>query len=230
MPDQVLLISGKTSRLAARVKPSSKTGMTAARPALSTVSGSSLRQEVIVLAQEKGSSFWRHYRTLHYGCVLAAIGQTPTAVETITSAIAANRSMGSTIFTPVYLSFLSRAYAELDQFAAAQRCIENALDTIESSGEKWCEAEVHRTAGEMLWCCHGRRRQQRKSFRAGVSGCSRKRPNPGSCAAMSMARLWRDQGKVRQARDVLAPVYGWFTEGFDTPDLKEAAALLTELA
>jgi predicted ATPase len=55
------------------------------------------------------------------------------------------------------------------------------------------------------------------------------RPNPGNSAAMSLARLWRDQGKSQQARELLAPVYGWFTEGFDTLDLKEAKALLDEL-
>ena len=64
----------------------------------------------------------------------------------------------------------------------------------------------------------------------GVNSANNK-PNPGSLrAAMSLARLWRDQGKMREARELLAPVYGWFTEGFDTRDLKEAKVLLDELA
>jgi predicted ATPase len=103
---------------------------------------------------------------------------------------------------------------------------------IETRKETWCEAEVNRTAGEIALRSPGgdllkaegcfehalavARRQQAKSWELRAS--------------MSLARLWRGQGKVQQARGLLAPVYGWFTEGFDTRDLKEAKALLEELA
>jgi predicted ATPase len=124
------------------------------------------------------------------------------------------------------------AYAELGQLDDAWRCIDDAIEKVERSKEKWCEAEVYRIVGEIALkslapdpekaeAYFGRalavaRRQQAKSWELR--------------AATSMARLWRDQGKRNEARDLLAPVYGWFTEGFDTRDLKEAKALLDELA
>jgi len=133
---------------------------------------------------------------------------------------------------PHRLPFLARAYAELGQYDDAWCRIGEATAAVETTKERWCEAEVHRTAGEIALmspepdaakaeACFQRalgiaREQQAKSWELR--------------AAMSMARLWRDQGKRQQARDLLAPVYGWFTEGFDTLDLKRAKALLDELA
>jgi predicted ATPase len=133
---------------------------------------------------------------------------------------------------PQYLTYLTKAYAELGQFDDAWRCIREAYAAIEGTKETWFEAEVHRTAGEIALkspkpdaakalayferALAVARQQQAKSWELR--------------AAMSMARLWRDQGKREEARDLLAPVYGWFTEGFDTLDLKEARALLEELA
>jgi predicted ATPase len=103
---------------------------------------------------------------------------------------------------------------------------------METGGERWFEAEIHRTAGEIALmepepdaakaeayferALAVARKQQAKSFELR--------------AAMSMARLWRDRGKRDEARELLAPIYGWFTEGFDTLDLKQAKGLLDELA
>jgi predicted ATPase len=132
--------------------------------------------------------------------------------------------MGSTCFAPLYFSFLSRAYAEVEQFDAAQRCMDEAMTMIEASSERWCEAEVHRFAGEIALV------QPRPDAaiaeanfeRALAIACAQTAKSWELRAAMSMARPWRNQGKRNGARDLLAPIYGWFTEGFDTPDLKEA--------
>ena len=128
--------------------------------------------------------------------------------------------------------YLARAYAELGQFDNAWRCIGEAMTAVETTKERWLEAEIHRMAGEIALlspepdvakaqayferALEVARRQQAKSWELRT--------------AMSLARLWRDQGRAQQARELLAPVYGWFTEGFDTRDLKEAKALLEELA
>jgi predicted ATPase len=133
---------------------------------------------------------------------------------------------------PSYLSYLARAHAELGQFDDAMRCIGEALTTVETTKERWFEAEANRIAGEIALllpepdvakaeACFERalavaRKQQAKSWELR--------------AAMSMARLWRDQGKWQQARELLAPIYGWFTEGFDTRDLKDAKTLLVEMS
>jgi predicted ATPase len=124
------------------------------------------------------------------------------------------------------------AYSELGELDDARRCIDDAIETMERSKEKWSEAEVNRIAGEM----HSSRsrliqKRQKRILIARSRSRVNSKQNPGELrAAMSLARLWRDQGKQDAARELLAPVYGWFTEGFDTLDLKEAKALLDELA
>ena len=94
------------------------------------------------------------------------------------------------------------------------------------------EAEVHRIAGEVALLSQEREATKAEAcFERALSvACQQQAKSWELRAAMSLARLWRDQGKVQQARELLAPVYGWFTEGFDTADLKEAKALLEDLA
>ena len=122
------------------------------------------------------------------------------------------------------------AYAELGQPDEARRCIDDAIAKAERSMEKWCEAEVHRVAGEIaLKSVAPDTQKAEKHFERALSVAHQQQQKSYELrAVMSLARLWRDQGKVQQARELLAPVYGWFTEGFDTRDLKEAKALLEE--
>ncbi len=97
---------------------------------------------------------------------------------------------------------------------------------------RWCEADLHRIAGEIALISPERDAAKAEAYFERALGVARGQQAKSweLRAAMSMARLWRDQGKRNEARDLLAPVYGWFTEGFDTLDLKEAKALLDELA
>jgi predicted ATPase len=124
------------------------------------------------------------------------------------------------------------AYAELGQPDDARHCIDDAIDKVERSKEKWCEAEVHRIAGEIaLKSLAPDTEKAEKQFDRALAVARQQQAKSWELrAAMSMARLWRDQGKLQQARELLGPVYGWFTEGFDTLDLKDAKALLDELA
>jgi predicted ATPase len=188
--------------------------------------------EYIVLAEETGSAYRKTSGMLRRAGVLALTGKASDAVGIFTAAIPVWRSTGSRLYSPVWLSLLARAYGELGQFNQAWSHIGEAITAVETTKEKWYEAEVHRIAGEIALmspepdtakaeACFERalavaRAQQAKSWELR--------------AAMSMARLWRDQGKQDEARELLAPIYGWFTEGFDTLDLKQAKALLDELA
>ena len=188
--------------------------------------------EQLALADEKGTPVWKAWGVVNKGSLLASIGRASNAVQMITSGIAALRSTGARLAMPRLLSSLAKAYAELGQFDDAWRCIGEAMSETETSGQRSGEAEILQTAGEIALMSPERdvakaeayferalsvaRQQQAKSLELRV--------------AMSLARLWRDQGKPQQARELLAPVYGWFTEGFDTLDLKEAKALLDELA
>ena len=101
---------------------------------------------------------------------------------------------------------------------------------METTKETWCEAEVLRT-GEIALMSHEDAAKAERYFERALAVARQQQAKSWELrAAMSLARLWRDQGNVHQARELLAPIYGWFTEGFDTRDLKEAKALLNELA
>jgi predicted ATPase len=195
-------------------------------------SASSRARELVVLAEKKNSLYWKANGLLWQGCISALTGRASEAIEILTPALDAYRSTAATIYIPFVSLHLARAFAELGQVSEAWRSIDEAMTASTKTKEKWAEAEIHRTAGEIALIspeadlataevCFERalavaRTQQAKSWELR--------------AATSMARLWRDQGKREQARDLLAPVYGWFTEGFDTLDLQEAKALLDTLA
>jgi predicted ATPase len=126
---------------------------------------------------------------------------------------------------------LARAYAQLGQVDDAWRCIGEAITTMETTKERWYEAEVYRVAGEIALKSPERATKAEVYFGQALAIARAQQAKSWElCATMSMARLWCDQGKRDEARDLLAPIYGWFTEGFDTRDLKEAKALLDGLA
>ena len=188
--------------------------------------------EVAALAAEKGALLWKATGMTSQGCVCALTGKASDAVQMIVSGMTAYRPTGSTLFTPWHLSILAKAYADLGQFDAAWRCIGEATSLIGTSKESWSEAELHRIAGEIALKSPARDAAKAQSYFERALSVARQQQAMSweLRAAMSMARLWRDQGKRDEARDLLAPVYGWFTEGFDTLDLKEAKALLDGLA
>ena len=187
--------------------------------------------ELLALTDEKGSLFWKALATVHQGCVFALTGKASDAVQMMTSGIAAVGSTGQTLWMPSYLSYLAHAYAELSQFSDARRCLDEAMSIIETTKERWFEAEVNRIAGEIALRSEPNAAKAEAYFERALAVARKQQAKSWELrAAMRMARLWRDQGKREEARELLAPVYGWFTEGFDTRDLKEAKALLDELA
>jgi class 3 adenylate cyclase/predicted ATPase len=187
--------------------------------------------ELVALADEKSAPYWKALGVTHQGCVSALTGKAADAVSIISSGLAALQSMGVTVFMPSYLSSLAHAYAELGQFDHAWHRHSEAMMTLETAKERWCEAEVNRIAGEITLLSPERDAAKAEAYFERALAIARQQQAKSweLCAAMSMARLWRDQGKVQQACELLSPVYGWFTEGFDTRDLKEAKTLLEEL-
>ena len=139
--------------------------------------------------------------------------------------------MGATVWGTSFLSHLALAYAELGQFDDAWRYIDDAISTIETTKERWFEAETNRIAGEIALKSPERDAAKAQGYFERALALARQQQAKSweLRASMSLARLRRGQGKPQQARELLAPVYGWFTEGFDTLDLKEAKALLDEL-
>jgi predicted ATPase len=191
-----------------------------------------LHDELVALADEKGAMFWKANGMKLQGCALAMTGKAAAAVQVITSGLAASRSTGATTWDPLYLSHLMRAYAELGQFDDAWRCIGEAMTAVERTKERWWEAEINRVAGEIaLVSPEPDAAKAEEHFECALTVARAQQAKSWELrAAISLARLWRAQGKPQQARDLLAPIYGWFTEGFDTLDLKEAKAMLDELA
>jgi predicted ATPase len=150
----------------------------------------------------------------------------------ITSGLTALRSTGSTTFIPGYLSSLAKAYGDLGRFDDAWRSVDEAMTAVRTTKESWCEADIcHIAGGIALKSPEPDAAKAEKYFERALTVARQQQAKSWELrASMSLARLYRDQGKVSEARELLAPVYGWFTEGFDTRDLKEAKALLHELS
>jgi class 3 adenylate cyclase/predicted ATPase len=188
--------------------------------------------EGIALSGEKNAIFWKAQATASLGVVSALIGEPVDAVSMIGAGIAMWRSTGATASVPFFQSYLAKAHAMLGQFDEAQNHIDQAVATVESTGEMVWAAELRRLAGEVaLLSPRAEATQAQTHFEYALAIARQQQAKSWELrAAMSLARLWRDQGKAQEARELLAPVYGWFTEGFETRDLKEAKALLEELA
>jgi len=189
-------------------------------------------QEQVTLAEEKGSQFWKAFGMMNQGSVFALIGRASDAIKILTASSDAWRATRSTLSLPFFLPRLARAHAELGQFEQAWRSIGEAMNLVETTKEKWGEAEIHRTAGEIeLMSPQQDAAKAQTHFERALATARAQRARSWELrAATNLARLWQGQGKRQQARDLLAPVYGWFTEGFDTLDLKEAKVLLDALA
>jgi class 3 adenylate cyclase/predicted ATPase len=183
------------------------------------------------LKDQTGSLFWGAWGMMQRGCLLALTGKVSDAVQTITRGLSAMRSTRTTMWMPLWLSYLTRANAEIGQFDDAKRCIGEAMAAVETAKERWCEAEVNRIAGKIALLSPepDPARAEQYFERALAVARAQQAKSWELRAAISMVRLWRDQGRRDEARDLLAPLYGWFTEGFDTRDLKEAKVLLDEL-
>jgi predicted ATPase len=188
--------------------------------------------ELCSLADEKGALFWKATGTIMQGRLLAMIDKPGEAIHLLASGIEAFHSTGSTVITPTYFSYLAEAHARVGQFDDAWRCMEKSISLTKKTKETWWEAEVHRIAGEIALLSPQRDAAKAEDYfeRALAVARVQQARSWELRAATSLARLWRDQVKRSEAHDLLAPIFGWFTEGFDTLDLKEAKALLEDLA
>jgi predicted ATPase len=195
------------------------------------VAADGLAREAIALAEQTGGLQWRGLGRSLLGCVLTLRGGAAEAIDAITSGLADFRAAGSTLWLPLILSNLAGAHADLGQFDEAWRWIGEAMARAESTKEKWAEAEIQRVAGEIaLRSPLPDAARAGSCFTAALAIARRQQAKSWELrSATSHARLMHDQGRRREAYELLAPIYGWFTEGFDTKDLNEAKALLDEL-
>jgi class 3 adenylate cyclase/predicted ATPase len=190
-----------------------------------------LVDEYVPLQKQLGSSFWEGWGMMQRGCLLTLTGKASEAVRTITSGVEFLRSTGTTMWMPLFLSYLARANAEIGRFDEASTKISEAMTAVEITKERWHEAELNRVAGEIALLGTEPDVAKAEAYFARALEVARQQQAKAweLRAAMSMARLLCAQGNLGHARDILAPVYDWFTEGFGTPDLREAKLLLEEL-
>ena len=136
------------------------------------------------------------------------------------------------MFRPYYLAFLAEAYGKVGQAGEGLTLLGEALAAVHKTGERFYEAELYRLKGELLLVRSAENRGEAEAcFQQALLVARHQQAKLLELrAAMSLSRLWQQQGKRTAAHQLLAPVYGWFTEGFDTPDLQEAKALLEALS
>jgi predicted ATPase len=185
--------------------------------------------ELIAVAIEQGFPYWRALGTAHRGWVRVENGDLAEGKSLLRIGSAAYRATGSEAWTPHIIALLAGACEIAGQIEEALILLDDASHIVERTGERWFAAELYRHKGQLL------RRQGHPAAEELYSKALRIAQEQKAKlwelrASKSLARLRRDQGRLAEARDLLAPVYGWFTEGFDTPDLKEAKALLDELS
>jgi predicted ATPase len=146
--------------------------------------------------------------------------------------MAAWRATGAEVDRPYFLALLVEEHGKVDQTEEALSVLAEALALVPRSGDRYWEAELHRLKGEMLLIqAMPDRAQAETCFRQALDIARRQEAKSLELrAAMSLSRLWHQKGKREEAQELLAPVYGWFTEGFDTADLQEAKALLAALS
>jgi len=185
----------------------------------------------IALAIDQGFPFWESWGTVLRGWALAEQGQSAEGIAQIRQGIAAWQATGAELQLPYYLALLAEAYGKAGQADEGLRVLAEALTAVHTTGERQHEAELYRLKGEFLLKQDVPDAQEAEScLRQAVDVARQQQAKSLELrAAMSLSRLWQQQGKRAEARQLLEPIYGWFTEGFDTIDLQEARALLEEL-
>jgi DNA-binding winged helix-turn-helix (wHTH) protein/tetratricopeptide (TPR) repeat protein len=189
-------------------------------------------EALLALATEHGLARYVAYGTFFRGWTLAAQGQGVAGIAQMRQGRDALRPTGAMIGIEVHA--LAEAYGQVGQVDEGLHLLAEALARKDTTGGRSNEAELHRLHGELLHAECGVRNAEvvaEECFQQALAVARRQQARSYELrAAMSLSRLWQQQGKRAEARQLLAPIYGWFTEGFDTADLQEAKTLLTDLA
>jgi predicted ATPase len=185
--------------------------------------------QLIAMSTEQSFAYWRALGTVYSGWVRVKDGDVAEGLCLIRSGSTAYRATGAAAWVPFHLGILARACEIAGQVGEAVALLDDALQTLERTGERLFAAELYRHKGQLL-LQQGHSKAAEELYRKALGIAREQEAKLWELrAAVSLARLRRGQGRRAEARDLLAPVYGWFTEGFDTSDLKEAKALLGEL-
>jgi class 3 adenylate cyclase/predicted ATPase len=185
--------------------------------------------ELETTAAEQGFLLWRATGTIYRGWARVKNGDVVEGISLLRRGSAAYRATGAQAWVPYQIALLARACEIAGQIEEAVDLLDDAAQIVERTGERWLDSELSRHKGQLLQR-QGNAGAAEMLYRRALSIAQEQEAKLWELrTAMSLARLRRDQGRRAEARDLVASVYGWFTEGFATPDLKEAKALLDEL-
>jgi predicted ATPase len=235
-PDQALARSNAAIAEARRVAhlPSLAVSLALGARLLSLVGDNAaldeLAAELAAVATEQSFPHWRAEGAIYRGWVTVRNGDVAEGISFLRSGSIAFRATGAEVFMPHYITLLAGAYGIAGQVEEAETLLDEALQIVERTGERWFAAELNRHKGQLLLRL-GHTEAAEDLYRKALRIAAEQGAKLWELrAAASLARLRRDQGRRAEAQDLLAPIYGWFAEGFDTPDLIEAKALLDELS
>ena len=188
-------------------------------------------EATIVLATEQGFPFWTAGGSILCGWALARHGQAREGIAQLIEGLRAIHATGAEMLQPYILTLLAEVHGTLGEPEAGLTALAEALTRAETTGERWYESEIYRLKGELLLQQNAANQAEAETcFQQAITVAQNQQAKSWELrAATSLARLWQQQGKRQEAHDLLASVYNWFTEGFDTADLKDAKALLDAL-
>jgi predicted ATPase len=185
--------------------------------------------ELVAVASEQGFRYWGALGTICRGWVKVKNGDVAEGIALLRSGLIAYSATGAELQMPYFVALLARACEIVGQIEEAATLLDDALQIAERTGERWVAAELNRHKGQLL-LRQGHSEAAEELYRKALSIAQEQEAKLWELrAAASLARLWQDQGRRTEAYALLAPVYDWFTEGFGTPDLKDAKSLLDEL-
>jgi predicted ATPase len=185
--------------------------------------------ELVAMATEQAFPYWHAQGTIFAGWRKVKTGDVVEGISLLRRGSTAFRATGAELWAPHHNAFLAAAFEITGQIEGAVTLLDDGLQIVKRTGERWLEAELIRHKGQLL-LRQGYSAAAEELYRDALIIAKEQEAKLWELrAAVGLARLRRDQGRDAEARDLLAPVYGWFTEGFDTADLKEAKALLDEL-
>jgi predicted ATPase len=187
-------------------------------------------EELAALAAEHRFPFYVAAAQIYRGWVLSAAHDMARGIEILREGMAAFVDLGATALRPFFWARIAVLSAAAGSARDGLDLLDEALEQVDQSGQRWCEAELHRSKGELLSGFSDTPQAESCLQRSLVTARRQHAKLWELRAACSLGRLWRDQGKHNDAIDLLGPIYGWFAEGFDTPDLKEAKALFDALS
>jgi adenylate cyclase len=187
-------------------------------------------EETVSVCEEYGIPYFHAMAKAHRGWVLVQQGEAEEGISLMRSALDALQATGNLMYTPMELTRLAEAHGELGHTEQGLTLVAEAMEVARSTEERYYEPEMHRVRGELM-LAEGDEDAAEGSFEEAVQVARQQQARSLELrATVSLCRLWHEQGRREEAREMLSGIYGWFTEGFDTPDLQEAKALLQALS